>query len=854
MNRFITTILLGIGGIFFSFQVKSQTSNFRFKMVDGSNGKRIDQGIITYEDTLGNFVKFTKIDSSMLYDQVPNTILKLSINAFDYHTYTEVISFPIHEIKYFFLKKDTSYLLSEVIVRPKNYNYLPDTVSMKVKDLRFSTDIKIEDVIKRFPGIKVDENGRITYRNKPIETVLLDGENLMESNYILAIKNIKVDEIDEIEAYDHFSENSIIAELGSSQLTALNLKFARKFSYTQSGKVDIGIVENQLNGYNLQSNSIINTKYVKTFALLSSNNFGDNLSSINYTDYRDENPLYENGPHFPLNYGGVFPNIGKLKSNRNKQFSGNLNNIFKLHSKLTLKSFTSFLSDDFSNKQSNQTSINLPENSFQISDDFNYQTLPKKWGQSVNLKFQPAQNFIIEGKYYLNDGRINYITNQVINADVGFNSQQKSNIKDYYLETLSTLKTGHTSAIQLFFQHLSSKNGLNLFMNYLHPINQTINQYLNQSYLESKFTGKWVKVWIPKKIIAETWFQSLTLDQELNSQGKKSSDFIEYRNTIHQEFKGNIRGWQYSAKVDNVQLNVDNNGLKETRKNWNMEFGLNSRMFKQNFHLNYSKSINPSYRNYYIHDTLFLDSRNKRIDSIQMGIPFLENWNAIISNNQLNKFSYQFSFTKINNQGGFITNNYLSNLFSIQKYQWQSLSTEQEQINGEVACYIKEIAVNFKLVGRHSILNFANFVNNVDLRNNKSISNELTFSAKSGYLKYFNFYEAFTIENSLFENEFSSFRNTVYKNMLQFSLTTPRIFSYLQINSFQFYQGDAFLHFINASFDIKSKKPNLIYTLSMNNLLDIRNRTFVSINDFSRTEYKNYLVGRSIKLGVQFSM
>ena len=145
-------------------------------------------------------------------------------------------------------------------------------------------------------------------------------------------------------------------------------------------------------------------------------------------------------------------------------------------------------------------------------------------------------------------------------------------------------------------------------------------------------------------------------------------------------------------------------------------------------------------------------------------------------------------------------------------------------------------------------------VNNGELRNNKSISDELTFSAKSGYLKSFNFYEAFTIENSLFENQFNSFKNIVYKNVFQFNVTTPQIYSYLQVNSFQFYQGDPFLHFINASIDIKSKKPNLSYTFSINNLLDIRNRTLISINDFSRSEYKNYLVGRVIKVGLQFSI
>ena len=302
---------------FLSFSCLGQTTKFRFKIVDGSNGKSIKSGIISYEDSLGNFLKYTKIDSNFINDDVPKQSLKISINSIEYHTYTENIRFPFQGIKTFYMKRDTSYQLNEVFVVAKNYNYLPDTVSLKVKDLRIASDVKIEDVLKRFPGIKVDVNGQIYYRNKPVETVLLDGENLMESNYKLATQNINVGEIDEIEAYDHFSENSIIASLGSSTLTAINFKYTRKFSFTQSGNLGVGVVDQDVNGYLLNSKSIINTKLVKIFALFSSNNLGENKSAINYSDYRDTSPLYENLPAFPMSYGGSFPNEGKLKLNRN---------------------------------------------------------------------------------------------------------------------------------------------------------------------------------------------------------------------------------------------------------------------------------------------------------------------------------------------------------------------------------------------------------------------------------------------------------------------------------------------------------------------------------------------------------
>jgi hypothetical protein len=853
LTKPLITLLLSLLTLF-AWQGKAQTSTYHFRILDGANGKPIQRAIITYEDSLGNFVKFTKIDSSILKDEVPNMVLMLSINSIDYHTYSEVIHFPVRETQYFFMKKDTAYQLSEVIVRPKNYNYLPDTVSIKVKDLRVPTDKKIEDLLRRFPGVKVDESGRMTYRNKPVETVLMDGDNLMESNYTMATKNINIDEIEEIEAYDHFSENSIVAGLGSSQSVALNLKFAKKFSYTQYGEANMAVIENQLNGYSIKSSSIINTKYVKTFALLTSNNVGDNQSAINYADYRDRSPIYENLPSIPLNYGGSFPNEGKMRLNRNKQFSANVNNIFKIHRKLTFKLFSTFLNDNFSNQNSNYTVIKLPGNSFSTSDRYDFQTLPKKWGQSVNLKYQPNAYVIMEGKYYLNRGEIQYLTNQTINAEVGFNSNQKSIIKDYYLESLSTIRTGENSAVQVLAQNLASQNEVDLRMIYKNPLNFTINQNIIHQYQENKWTGKWIKVWIPRKLISETSFENFNLSQSLQRIKKNSSRFEEERSTVRQEFKGNIAGWVYRMNLENTRINVINNDLRGFFQRFNFDAGISSKLFKQNFSIDYSRGINPAYRNYYIIDTLYLDSRNQRIDSIQIGFPVSEKWNMILSNYLLSKVHYELSYSLTNSEGDFFNNNLLSNLFSLQKNQWLKVQSSLQLLQAELAIYSKELGITFKSKGTYSSYKFANLINDEAIRNNLSTNQSLTLSVKSGYIKSFNFYQAFTIEQSDFQNQFTDFKNTLYKNEMQLYYVKNRVNSFLQLNSYQFYTNGPFLHFLGMGFDLKSKNNQLTYSFNVHNLLDIRERNFYMINDYSKSEFKNNLVGRIISLGILFSL
>jgi hypothetical protein len=141
----------------------------------------------------------------------------------------------------FILESDSIHELEEVIVKAKKYPFQinGDTTRFDVDSYKDGTERKVEDVLKKLPGIQVNEvSGEVKYKGKSIETVLLGGDNLFDYNYSLGTKNINVDIIDGVEAIENYSSNPLLNGLEGKDKVALNLKLKK-------GKTDLsGNLEN----------------------------------------------------------------------------------------------------------------------------------------------------------------------------------------------------------------------------------------------------------------------------------------------------------------------------------------------------------------------------------------------------------------------------------------------------------------------------------------------------------------------------------------------------------------------------------------------------------------------------------
>lgn len=117
-----------------------------------------------------------------------------------------------------------SHEIAEVFVAaPKVYSR-GDTVNYTVKELAKITDISIEDLLKRLPGIKVLESGKILYNNEPISNFYVEGLDLMGGRYSMITQKITPKLVQTVQVLENHQNVKALRDVTPTNKAAINLK------------------------------------------------------------------------------------------------------------------------------------------------------------------------------------------------------------------------------------------------------------------------------------------------------------------------------------------------------------------------------------------------------------------------------------------------------------------------------------------------------------------------------------------------------------------------------------------------------------------------------------------------------
>ena len=103
---------------------------------------------------------------------------------------------------------DSSYLLDEAVIEetlPPS-QVVDDTLMFNVSAFRVPEGSVLEELIKRLPGVEVDEEGNITVNGKTVTRILVDGEEYFGNDRSMATKNLPVNIIHRIKTYQRKSD------------------------------------------------------------------------------------------------------------------------------------------------------------------------------------------------------------------------------------------------------------------------------------------------------------------------------------------------------------------------------------------------------------------------------------------------------------------------------------------------------------------------------------------------------------------------------------------------------------------------------------------------------------------------
>lgn len=148
-----------------------------------------------------------------------------------------------------------------------------DTIVFDPSYFSDGTESVAEDILKKLPGIQVAENGSIKVNGKPIETIMIDGDNIVGQQYEILSKNLSTRLIDKIEILDKFQNNPLYKNVESSDKVAINIRLEKKKNAALFGNAEMALATNKF--YEGRLNTISLFKKIKLYSFSSANNIGE---------------------------------------------------------------------------------------------------------------------------------------------------------------------------------------------------------------------------------------------------------------------------------------------------------------------------------------------------------------------------------------------------------------------------------------------------------------------------------------------------------------------------------------------------------------------------------------------------
>lgn len=142
------------------------------------------------------------------------------------------------------------------IVREMPVTISGDTISYKADAFKNGTERKLEDVLKKLPGVEINKDGEIEVEGKKVQKVMIEGKDFFDGDTKIATKNIPADALDKIQVLRNYNEVLNLKGLGNDEENiALNIKLKEGKKNFWFGDLSAGIGIN-----NDELRSVINPK------------------------------------------------------------------------------------------------------------------------------------------------------------------------------------------------------------------------------------------------------------------------------------------------------------------------------------------------------------------------------------------------------------------------------------------------------------------------------------------------------------------------------------------------------------------------------------------------------------------
>jgi len=193
-----------------------------------------------------------------------------------------------------------------------------DTTRYAVNNFASPEDRNIGDVLRRMPGIEVDDNGVIKHNGKTVSRMYVDGDNVFQNGYGVGTRTIQPKAVKSVDLIQNHEHKKVKQGVSNSEDVALNLVLNEDARMIWSGEATLGLAapaDAFVNG-----NAMSFKKKYKTLNTLQYNSIGEGIDN-------DVEPISSFNLTEPI--AAATPSVPKNKYYDNRSLALNVNQFYK---------------------------------------------------------------------------------------------------------------------------------------------------------------------------------------------------------------------------------------------------------------------------------------------------------------------------------------------------------------------------------------------------------------------------------------------------------------------------------------------------------------------------------------------
>ncbi len=253
------------------------------KVLDAKNLPLPYTNVTVYNEDGSNFITYAVSDENGNYNlELDNGVYLFKISNLGHGSISEIRNITKNEVIDFVLpESDTE--LKEVVVEGRGLeaSIRNDTTKYNLKNLTTGNEENLKDILKKLPGVEINENGKIVANGKQVDKLLIDGKEFFGDQHQLATENITSEMVQGISLIENFNGFADLENQKKSDKTAMNIEIGGNYKGKIKGNIMAG--GGYQNKYEMSTNLFSFRDKINLFFIGNANNIGN--QTFTFQDY-----------------------------------------------------------------------------------------------------------------------------------------------------------------------------------------------------------------------------------------------------------------------------------------------------------------------------------------------------------------------------------------------------------------------------------------------------------------------------------------------------------------------------------------------------------------------------------------